>query len=778
LVNLAFAMVTQSLALVQGIIIPRLLGPGNMGLFAIAIGGVGIGKALKELGIPKKLVQEREIDLYTSYRVAFTLEVMLAATFLTIVLAIAPVLATIYHRPELWLLTSVMAFSIFTTAFLDLPAALPYREMRFVRRNIVQSLGPVATFIVTVPLAFLGFGIWALAIGSLCGFAVAAITVLFLGPIRPGFAWEGALVRRYVRYGWPLWASTVITLIADWGVVFVVSWTIGVAGLGFFELAEGWASRALTVDTLLSDAVFPALCSIQGSTDRLRRAFDVTNQLSMLFAATVGFGMGVFAGPVVALLLGPSWHPAVLLVQAQGLGIVLASIGFNWDTFLAARGETRPQLTVTLLAAGWVALIALPLIALFKIPGAAAALAVLACTAHLVRQRYLRRIFGPISLIAVVWKQIAGCGTAAAVVVALQMAGWTTHGLVDLVLHATVFLALCGLSALVTTRGPLLKILEAVKRDGGDDETPVALDPVHRPHSTHRQMAFPLALRADDAGGLWVTTRDWPALGRMEIATNEWRWIELPPFPHLPTPDGAGGCWTALTRASAVVHVDDNGEVTRRVALPKTRELLGSILTSDSFWVVDAWHRRLWRIPTGCGNPEPVQLPASMVRPDIVVEHLEGTLWVGDTRASVVAVVRPQDGSVHHVVAPHPTRWLLPDPESGGMWLCAPDRSQMTLVDATGRELNRIDPGGTPYGLARLPDDRIVVALKDQSAVAVVDTATGHVDQVPVAAGAEPMGVAVVGQRCFVTLAATSEIVELHDAVLTDRRDIVELGAR
>src|SRR5256885_4448932 len=54
--------------------------------------------------IPKKLVQEREIDLYTSYRVAFTLEVLLAATFLAIVLGIAPMLAYVYHRPELWLL--------------------------------------------------------------------------------------------------------------------------------------------------------------------------------------------------------------------------------------------------------------------------------------------------------------------------------------------------------------------------------------------------------------------------------------------------------------------------------------------------------------------------------------------------------------------------------------------------------------------------------------------------------------------------------------------------
>src|SRR5204863_8403923 len=164
----------------------------------------------------------------------------------------------------------------------------------------------------------------------------------------------------------------------------------GVSGLGFCALAEGWASRALTIDPLLSDAVYPALCTIKDAPERLRRAFVVTNQLSMLFAATVGFGMAVFATPVVTYLLGPSWHPAILLVQAQGLGIVLASIEFNWDTFLAARGETRPQLTVTLLATASVGFVALPLIHLFAIPGAAAALGVLAFTAHLVRQRYLR----------------------------------------------------------------------------------------------------------------------------------------------------------------------------------------------------------------------------------------------------------------------------------------------------------------------------------------------------------------------------------------------------
>ncbi|MDQ1397913.1 MAG: hypothetical protein QOG64_3172 [Acidimicrobiaceae bacterium] len=763
LVNLAFAIVTQSLALVQGIVVPRILGPGNMGLFALALGGVSIGKALKELGIPKKLVQERDVDLYTSYRVAFTLEVMLAATFMLLVLGVAPLLAWAYHRPQLELLTSVMAFSIFTTAFLDLPAALPYREMRFVRRNVVQSLGPIATFVVTVPLALAGLGVWALALGSLAGFSVAALSVLLIGPIRPGLAWDRPLVRRYVRYGWPLWASTVITLGADWGVVIVVSSTIGIAGLGFFQLAEGWASRALTVDTLLSDAVFPALCSIQGSPERLKRAFVVTNQLSMLFAATVGFGMVVFATPVVNYLLGPPWHPAILLVQAQGGCVVLASIGFNWDSFLAARGETKPQLAVTLLATGWVGFIALPLIAWFGIPGAAWALGVLGLTAHLVRQRYLRRLFGPFSLVAVVWKQIAGCGVAGATIALVRAAGWRTHGIRDLVVQVAAFTALCGLSGLVTTRRPLGLVFAALPRRRSEPTTAVEAEdeaePGTRRHATHRTLAYPLCVRADEVSGrLWVATRDWPALGWMDLATGAWTWQEMPPFPHMPSPDGLGGCWTALTRRSQIVHVDEAGTVST-VPLPRTRELLGTALTAEALWAVDATHRTLWRIDRETKEPAPTLLPEVMVRPDIVVEHL-GRLWVGDTSVAVAAVVDPATGKAHTLELPHPSRWLLPDRATGGLWLGASGRSLLTLIDAEGRILRQVDPMGVPFDLALLDDGRVLAALKAEDALAVVAPA-GPVEWVPMPAGSEPVGIAVAGDRCFVSLAAASEVFEL-----------------
>src|SRR5947209_6801041 len=110
---------------------------------------------------------------------------------------------------------------------------------------------------------------------------------------------------------------------------------------------------------------------------------------------------------------------------------------------------------------------------------------------------------------------------------------------------------------------------------------------------TPRPMAFPLLVAADSANGqVWVTTRDWPALARLDLDSDEWVWFELPPFPHSPTPDGRGGCWVALTRSSALAHVSQAGETTI-VALPKTRELLVTALDDGTVWAADGRRRVL-----------------------------------------------------------------------------------------------------------------------------------------------------------------------------------------
>src|SRR5436190_9327506 len=374
-----------------------------------------------------------------------------------------------------------------------------------------------------------------------------------------------------------------------------------------------------------------------------------------------------------------------------------------------------------------------------------------------------------ISLVSIVWKPILRSGSAASIVLLARWLGWRTHGMVDLVLQAAAYLTLCGVAALITTPGPIRTVLEAMPFRRSSDRAAASAERPPRDelsrsgrHPTHRQLAFPLAVRADDCGSLWVTTRDWPALGRMNLDTGRWQWTDLPPFPHLATPDGEGGCWTALTRASAIVHVDATESIDRSFTVPRTRELLGSALASGSLWVVDAARRTLLRLPLPAGagadvdasspTPRRLLLPDCLRRPDIVVPGVDGRLWVGDTSVAIAAVVEPATENVSTVQLPHATRWLLADAERGGMWLGASGRSQISLVDSGGTLQWNIDPDGVPFDLARLPDGRLLAALKDASTVAVIDPDRDTVDHVELPAGSGPSGLAVVGDRCFVTL--------------------------
>ena len=711
-VNVGFGAAVQVLLGIQGVIVPRLLGPEDMGLYAVAFGGVAVGMTLKELGIPKKLVQEREVDLHTSYAVAFTLEVLLAASFFLVVLGVAPLLAWAYGRPELWLLTSVLSFQLFSTAFLDLPASLPYRELDFVRRNGLLAVGPVATFVVTVPTALLGWGVWALVAGAAAGFVAASLVLLLAGPVRPRLAWDRALVRRYVRFGWPLWVAAVLGTAAGWGGVFAISSVIGLAGLGYFQVAQGWASRAVHVDHLLSDTIFPALCSIQGSTERMWRAFVVTNRLSMLWAAPVGLGLFLFAQPLVALLLGPAWSPAVLLVQAQGLGVVVTSIGFNWHVFFAARGETRPQLVVSVLGAAWIVLVVVPLLLLFAIPGAAAAVVVLAIGTNVVRQRYLRRLFDRFSLTGLVWREIGVALAAAAVIGGLRLAGWEVHDLPGLLAQGLVFGALCAVLALAVDRRLLADAVAALReRPPADDDV---LDVRLRTWSPPRRMAFPLGITAD-GDGAWATTRDWPALGRFDGV--DWRWTPL----------------------------------------PRTKELLVTALHDGHVWAVDAGRRRLWRVEPSTGRAEAADLP--LRRPDAVVAGPDGRLWVGDTHSPALAAVEPGTLAVTAVVGPHPTRAIVPTAD--GLWLASSTLPVLTLLSTGGDVLGRVDLPGVPFGLTPLSGDRLVAILKDDDLLVVVDPLTGTIEAIDLPAASGPTQAAVVGDRLLVALSAASEVREL-----------------
>ena len=380
---------------------------------------------------------------------------MFTGLFVVIVAIGIPVAALLYGTTSIVTPGLVLLLALPAGA-LQAPLWVHYRSMDFVRQRTLQALDPVIGFVVAVGLAVAGAGYWAFVGAVLAGaWATAAGSVLF-SPYRLRLRYERGTLRRYASFSWPLFVAGGAGVLTIQAAMLGTTRHLGLAAAGAVALAASVSQFTDRVDQIVSGTLYPAICAVRDRTDLLFESFVKTNRLSLMWAVPFGIGLALFAHDLVHLALGSRWVPAVPLLQAFGLIAAMAHLGFNWDGYFRARGETRPVAVhgvvgmIAFLGAG------LPLLLTQGLGGLAAGLAIAAGAMVCVRGVYLRRLFPGFAMVRHALRAIAPTVPAAAVVLAARLAesGQRTAG------EALAELAAYALVTVVATlrfEGPLVR---------------------------------------------------------------------------------------------------------------------------------------------------------------------------------------------------------------------------------------------------------------------------------------------------------------------------------
>jgi O-antigen/teichoic acid export membrane protein len=183
--------------------------------------------------------------------------------------------------------------------------------------------------------------------------------------------------------------ASVITL----GPTLVTQRVLGTAAVGAIALANNISVYTTRVDAVVTNTLYPVLCSVKEQKDLLLEAFLKSNRMGLLWAAPLGVAIALFAPDLVHFVIGSRWEDAIPVIQAFGLAAAINQIAFNWGAFFKAVGETRPIAVGGGVMAVGVTALALPPIFIWGLEGFA--LGMLAATIPLVaiRLAYLTRLF-------------------------------------------------------------------------------------------------------------------------------------------------------------------------------------------------------------------------------------------------------------------------------------------------------------------------------------------------------------------------------------------------
>ena len=336
------------LTLVTTALLAHLLTPDNFGLAAYASVAITYLTILKDLGLGAALVQRRE-DIEKTANTVFTLNLMVGIGITAITIMLAPLAALYFKEPLVTPMLRWLGLSILFNSLGSVHMSRLQRELNF-QWKLVPTIGNTAIkSVVSIVLALLGYGAWALVFGQLAGSVVSLILVWKVFPWRPRLTIDRKTARALFKYGAIVMGEDALSVAQDDFDYLIVGRLFSQAAMGIYTLAYQIPEMlVLTLLWVISDVIFPAFSSIQNQTKDLKKSILITMRYMGLVITPICLGMIVAANPMIRVVFGEKWLDVIPIMRILALYALIFSIGFNIGDVYKAIGRPEIGMKITI----------------------------------------------------------------------------------------------------------------------------------------------------------------------------------------------------------------------------------------------------------------------------------------------------------------------------------------------------------------------------------------------------------------------------------------------
>jgi PST family polysaccharide transporter len=343
------------LSLGTQIILARLLGPENYGLFAMGVIVLTFSNFLSNFGFAWGLIQLQDLTTQ-DIRFAFTWQLISGGLVAGMLYLFAPEVAEYFKEPRVDPIVRWLSLACIISAITAPANNLLRRNLDFRWINIIQVISySIGYLAIGIPLAYYGAGVWSLVAAWLSQAFLMLIMTFIRHPhsIRPLFWYDGAKAMSGVGF------TVFITNLCNWALDnldrillgrFLDSHAVGLYSVGY--------NLASTPNKLLIGALQPAFLTagakFQAEPERLRRAYLPVIASVWVLIAPLFVLFAIIADDLVGFLYGAAWQltSVVLAILALSMPVYITwamSTPILWNTN-GKQFESLLQLPVLVLA--------------------------------------------------------------------------------------------------------------------------------------------------------------------------------------------------------------------------------------------------------------------------------------------------------------------------------------------------------------------------------------------------------------------------------------------
>ena len=359
-------IVVQGSRILGGIVLARLLTPGEFGFYAIIVYFQTFLTAFGDAGLAASLVRQHNEPENIEYRSIFTVQQLFVLVTTLILWFISPLMASWYHlQPhDAWLFRLVLA-SFFATSFMVIPQVRLERHLAFHSLALIESTQAILFNASAVYLAWRGFGAYSFAWALLLRSVIGAVLANWISPWRLGWHWDWSIVRSHLSFGVAYQGIQVTSLIKDSITPVLVGIMLGSADVGYLSWAVVTAAYPALILMVLQRLYMPAFARLQHHPQQLIALTENVIWSANAITAPLAVITLAMIVPITVTIYGSKWLVALqyfYLLWPANLFVASATPTIG---LLNALGHARTALNFAVLWMAGTWIIGAPLIWLY-----------------------------------------------------------------------------------------------------------------------------------------------------------------------------------------------------------------------------------------------------------------------------------------------------------------------------------------------------------------------------------------------------------------------------
>lgn len=340
---------TIGIQFISGIILARLLTPHDYGCIGMLSIFMVLSEAFIDGGFGSALIQKKEPS-QEDYSTIFFWNLGMAAVMYIILFFSAPAISRFYDIPLLSSVLRVQALVLFIYAFNIIQKNQLRKKLNFKLLSIITITTSMVSLLVTIYMAYKGFGVWALVTQNLISAAIPAIVFWFYVKWRPVLTFSWTSFKELFSFGFYMFLTHLINSFSQQIQGLLIGKFYNPSTMGYYSKAHSTEKLASTsISSIMTQVTYPLYAQIQDDKVALSNMIKRLTSTLAYISFPMMFILLLLAKPIFLLLYSARWLESVPYFQilcVAGVAYCLQSVNLQ---AISAIGKSKVMFMWTLL---------------------------------------------------------------------------------------------------------------------------------------------------------------------------------------------------------------------------------------------------------------------------------------------------------------------------------------------------------------------------------------------------------------------------------------------